>query len=159
MVIVINFTDVKTNLSFLDEVKFIISNYPIDAFVWRINSADKFVWYLNVSFGGKILQQKKALLDNIDLIGESGLFAKTWTDFSEKGLFFVDFILLISPAVINEKLFNFLSSFEGEFEAGLEPFENREIIFQVFFFSPQLTKNIANLSIQVDNHNNAKYLH
>lgn len=34
-----------------------------------------------------------------------------------------------------------------------------EIIFQVFFFSPQLAKNIANLSIQVDDHNNAKDLH
>ncbi len=54
IVIFINFTYVKTNLSFLDEVKFLISNYLIDAFVWRINSADKFVWYWNVCFCGKI---------------------------------------------------------------------------------------------------------
>lgn len=45
IVIFINFTDVKTDLSFLDEVKFLISNYPIDAIVWWVNSADKFVWY------------------------------------------------------------------------------------------------------------------
>jgi hypothetical protein len=71
----------------------------------------------------------------------------------------MNFIFLISPAVVNEKLFYLLSRFQRKLKARFEPFQNRKIIFQIFLFPPQLTKNIPDFSIQVHYHNNAKDLH
>ncbi len=44
VVIMIIFTYVKANLPFLNEIKILISNYLINAFVRWINPTDKLVW-------------------------------------------------------------------------------------------------------------------
>ena len=71
----------------------------------------------------------------------------------------MDVILFIGPSVIDEKLSYLLSCLQREPKTRFEPFQNREVILQVFFFSSQGAKDMANLPVQVDNHNNAKDLH
>lgn len=68
-------------------------------------------------------------------------------------------VFFIGSSVVDEELPYLLSGFQGEFEAAFESFQDGEVVFKIFFFPSQRAKNVADFSIQVNNHDNAKNLH
>ena len=159
VVFVVFFVDVKTNFSFLNEEKPLFSNELVDALVRRVNATDEFVGDGNVGLGGEVRQKKETLLDDVDVVGEGGFFAKARTDFFQKGLFFVNVVFFVCSSVVDQELPYLLGCLQRELEAGFESFQDRKVILQIFFFSPQGTQDVADLPVQIHDHNDSEDLH